>query len=145
MAEQGAQHVDVRSSTWLDRVSVAWAGPVLAAATLALATSNFAMRSDIDRLLGDVDRLKQDNARHMETFERFRAPGDRFTAADGARHDIRIGKLEEQCQRCSESRVEVMARLKHIDEEQTDLCERMLVCGSNSSTHTHPGLRKPGS
>jgi hypothetical protein len=102
------------------------------------------MRSDIDRLLGDVDRLKQDNSRHMETFERFRAPGDRFTAADGARHDARISRLEEQCQRCAESRVEVMARLKHIDEEQADLCERLLVCSGGANNHTHPGLKRPG-
>jgi hypothetical protein len=92
------------------------------------------MRSDLNRLLDDVARLKQDNERHLEAFERFRSPGDRFTAADGARHDTRISRLEEQCQRCAESRVEVMARLKHIDEEQAAFCQRLQLCNPAGST-----------
>lgn len=122
------------SPTWLDRISIAWAGPVLAATTLALASGYLGMRADLNRLLDDVARLKQDNERHLESFERFRAPGDRFTAADGARHDARISKLEEACQRCAESRIEVMARLKHIDDGQDTLCQRLQLCNTPGAT-----------
>ena len=99
--------------SWLDRVSVAWAGPVLAAATVALAGGYVGLR--------DVEQ-------HQEQFERFRQPGDRFTAADGARHERRIESLEQQCQRCSESRIEVMAQLRNITEQQSRLCERLQIC-----------------
>ncbi len=65
---------------------------------------------------------------HTEAFERFRQPGDRFTAADGARHDARIGKLEEQCAACITSRAEVMLRLQYLDQEQDRMCQRLQAC-----------------
>lgn len=104
--------------------------PLMVVATVAVAGGLYAARADIDRLEWTVARLQQDNDQHTAAFERFRSPGDRFTAADGARHDARIAKLEEQCQRCSESRIEVMARLKHIDEEQANLCRRLQLCNA---------------
>lgn len=115
--------------------------PLLVIATVAVAGGLYAARSDIDRLEWTVARLQQDNAEHVRAFEQFRTPGDRFTAADGARHDARITKLEEQCQRCSESRIEVMAQLKRLDDNQDELCGRLLLCKQNDGTnHTHPGM-----
>jgi chromosome segregation ATPase len=114
--------------SWLDRVSVAWAGPVLAAATVAMAGGYVGLRSDLDTALARISRIERDVEQHQEQFDRFRQPGDRFTAQDGARHERRIESLEQQCQRCAESRVEVMAQLRNITEQQGRLCERLQIC-----------------
>jgi hypothetical protein len=112
--------------------------PLLVLAVVAVATGLYAARSDLDRLEWTVARLQQDSAEHAAVFERFRAPGDRFTSADGARHDSRITKLEEQCQRCAESRIEVLARLKSIDDKQADVCSRMRLCESYAPRRGQP-------
>ncbi len=128
------------SPSWLDRVSVAWAGPVLAASTLALAGGYLAGRIDLNRALDSIARVESDNAQLAEQFERFRLPGDRFTAADGARHERRIQLLEDQCARCAESRAEVMVRLRTIEEAQRDLCSRIQTCAHQ---HGGPGVVIP--
>ena len=121
MAEQS-------TSSWLDRVSVAWAGPVLAAATVALAGGYVAARIDINSAVARIERIERDMEQHTEAFERFRQPGDRFTAADGARHDARISRVEAACDECKYSRAEVMQRLKTIEETQRDICNRIVAC-----------------
>ena len=121
MAEQS-------TSSWLDRVSVAWAGPVLAAATVALAGGYVAARIDINSAVARIERIERDMEQHTEAFERFRQPGDRFTAADGARHDARIGRVEAACDECKYSRAEVIQRLKTIEETQRDICNRIVAC-----------------
>ena len=116
------------AASWLDRVSVAWAGPVLAAATVAVAAGLFGARIDIDRAIARIERIERDMEQHTEAFERFRQPGDRFTAQDGQRHDARLSRVEAACDECKYSRAEVMQRLKTIEETQRDICNRVVAC-----------------
>ena len=102
--------------------------PLLVIVTTFLAAGLYSMRRDIDRVNWDVDHIKEVSEQHNAAFEKFKSPGDRFTAADGARFDERIKKLEGECERCRESRIEVLQRLAQIEKEQERLCQRIAHC-----------------
>jgi hypothetical protein len=116
--------------------------PLMVLAVVALASGLYGAHNDINRLEWAVSRLQQDSAEHNAAFERFRNPGDRFTAQEGTRHDIRISKLEDACQRCAESRIDFAGQLKHINDEQDRLCQRVQLCVANgmSGMQGMPGM-----
>jgi chromosome segregation ATPase len=102
--------------------------PLLVLVTSFLAAGIYTMRRDLDRISWDVDHIKTQTEQNGVALERFKAPGDRFTATDGARIDERVRKLEADCERSRETRIEINQRLAQIEKEQEKLCQRIAPC-----------------
>jgi hypothetical protein len=79
--------------------------------------------NDLTHLAADVDRLRTE-------LEGFKSPGGRFTAADGARHDERIRRVEDFAKLCGESKVKVELELEHLKDAQQQLCSRLQMCNT---------------
>ncbi len=109
------------------------AGPTLATgiflAILAGATSVVvAWRDHVATSREQLIQLRADHERLRNEVVEFRRPGDRFTAADGSRHEQRINKLDQQCTECNAARTELMLRLQHVEQELKEICLRARNC-----------------
>ncbi len=96
------------------------------------------LAADVDRLRTELEGFKSpggrftaaDGARHDERIRRVEdfAKLGRFTAADGARHDERIRRVEDFAKLCGESKVKVDLELEHLKDAQQQLCSRLQMC-----------------
>ena len=76
----------------------------------------------------DIAYLKSELVAVRSELEKFKSPGGRFTAADGAKHETRIEKLEQFQTSCIETKSKIDSRLDRIEDKQEDVCLRVSNC-----------------
>ena len=94
-----------------------------AAATSALAWRDLSSASTVrfEYVIAELGKVRAE-------LESFRAPGGRFTAADGARHDERLRQLEQFAKLCGEAKVKLDMEVGYVKEQQEQLCSRLQGC-----------------
>jgi hypothetical protein len=76
----------------------------------------------------DIAYLKSELSTVRTELEKFKSPGGRFTATDGAKHETRIEKLEQFQTTCIETKSKIDSRLDRIEDKQDDVCLRVHDC-----------------
>lgn len=113
---------------FISRVGVNLSAALLAAFIIGISAVAVGIRDSVN--LSELDRnsLKSDFNELRNEFNAFKNPGDRFTAAMGAKLEARIEKLEQGAislnERCSELRY----RVQQHEEKQRELCDRVKAC-----------------
>ena len=120
MAEGKERFIDRLGPTLTSGLVIAF----LSAASLgAVAIRDLVITTNVD-----IAYLKSDITSVKSELEKFKSPGGRFTAADGAKHDTRIEKLEEFASKCQESKIRLDIELQNIKEDQKEVCGNIQNC-----------------
>ena len=120
MSEEKLRFVDRLGPTLTSGLIIA----VLSATSLgAVAVRDLVIATNVD-----IAYLKSDITTVKSELDKFKSPGGRFTAADGAKHDTRIEKLEDFAAKCQESKVRLDIELQNIKEDQKEICGNIQNC-----------------
>jgi len=120
MSEEKLRFVDRLGPTLTSGLIIA----VLSATSLgAVAVRDLVITTNVD-----IAYLKSDITNVKSELEKFKSPGGRFTAADGAKHDTRIEKLEEFASKCQEAKIRLDIELQNIKEDQKEVCGNIQNC-----------------
>jgi hypothetical protein len=115
---------------FITRVGVNLSAALLAAFVIGLSAVAVGIRDSVN--ISELDRtsVKSDISELRAEFNSFRNPGDRFTAAMGAKLEARIDKLEQADTAANEKCSELRYRVQQIEEKQKELCVRIKTCES---------------
>lgn len=120
MAEEKLRFVDRLGPTLTSGLIIA----VLSATSLgAVSVRDLVITTNVD-----IAYLKSELDSVRAELEKFKSPGGRFTASDGAKHEARIEKLEQFQTSCIEVKSRIESRLDRIEEHQEDVCMRIQGC-----------------
>lgn len=110
MAEEKQSFIDRLGPTLTSGLVVAF----LSAASLgAVAVRDLVITTDMD-----IAYIKSDITSIRGDLEKFKSPGGRFTAEDGARHETRIEKLESISQQCQDAKTRLQVEIEHLKQER---------------------------
>ena len=112
----------------LDKAGPSLASGIILALLGAAATSAMAWRDLSSSSAVRFEYVVTELGKVRAELDSFRAPGGRFTAADGARHDERLRQLEQFAKLCGEAKVKLDTELGHMKEQQEQLCSRLQGC-----------------
>lgn len=113
---------------FVSRVGVNLSAALLAAFIIGMSAVAVGIRDSVN--LSELDRtsVKSDLSELRAEFNSFRNPGDRFTAAMGAKLEARIDKLEQNDVAANEKCSELRYRIQQIEEKQKEICDRVRAC-----------------
>jgi superfamily II DNA helicase RecQ len=113
---------------FIDRLGPTLTSGLIIAVLSATSLGAVAVRDLVIATNVDIAYLKSDLTNVKSELEKFKSPGGRFTAADGAKHDTRIEKLEEFASKCQESKIRLDIELQNIKEDQKEVCGNIQNC-----------------
>lgn len=113
---------------FISRVGVNLSAALLAAFVIGVSAIAVGIRDSVN--ISELDRssVKSDLSELRAEFNSFKNPGDRFTAAMGAKLETRIDKLEQGDIVANEKCSELRYRLQQIEEKQKEICDRVRAC-----------------
>lgn len=138
MSEEKLRFVDRLGPTLTSGLIIA----VLSATSLgAVSVRDLVITTNVD-----IAYLKSELDVVRAELEKFKSPGGRFTAADGAKHEVRIEKLEQFQTNCIEVKSRIDSRLDRIEDKQEDVCLRVSNCVRDiHKQELHNGTTSPPS
>jgi predicted nuclease with TOPRIM domain len=113
---------------FITKVGVNLSAALLAAFVIGLSAVAVGIRDSVNISELDRNSVKSDISELRSEFNAFRNPGDRFTAAMGAKLEARIDKLEQADTVANEKCSELRYRVQQIEEKQKELCVRIKTC-----------------
>lgn len=138
MSEEKLRFVDRLGPTLTSGLIIA----VLSATSLgAVSVRDLVITTNVD-----IAYLKSELDVVRAELEKFKSPGGRFTATDGAKHEARIEKLEQFQTNCIEVKSRIDSRLDRIEDKQEDVCLRVSNCVRDiHKQELHNGTTSPPS
>lgn len=113
---------------FISRVGVNLSAALLAAFIIGVSAVAVGIRDNVN--ISELDRasLKSDFSELRNEFNAFKNPGDRFTAAMGAKLEARIEKLEQGSVSSNERCSELRFRIQQIEDKHKEICDRIKSC-----------------
>lgn len=113
---------------FVSRVGVNLSAALLAAFVIGMSAVAVGIRDSVN--ISELDRtsIKSDFSELRNEFNAFKNPGDRFTAAMGAKLEARIEKLEQNDAVANEKCSELRFRVQQIEDKHKELCDRVKAC-----------------
>jgi len=113
---------------FISRVGVNLSAALLAAFIIGVSAVAVGIRDSVNISELDRNSLKSDFSELRNEFNAFKNPGDRFTAAMGAKLETRIEKLEQGSTGVNERCSELRFKIQQVEEKQKEICDRVRAC-----------------
>lgn len=103
--------------TFFDRLGPTLTSGLIIAFLSATSLGAISIRDLVVTTDVDITYLKSDIESVKSELEKFKQPGGRFTAADGARHDERLKALETFAEQCRDAKTRLEVEVEHLKQE----------------------------
>jgi hypothetical protein len=120
--------VSEESTRFLDKLGPTLASGLIIAFLSATSLGAVAIRDLVVASNVDIAYLKSSLADLRSELEKFKSPGGRFTAEDGAKHETRIEKLENFASKCQESKIRLDIEVQNLKENAQEICGNIQGC-----------------
>lgn len=122
----GTENLGVKH--FISRVGVNLSAALLAAFIIGISAVAVGIRDSVNISELDRNSLRSNYNELRNEFNAFKNPGERFTAAMGAKLEARVEKLEQSDVVANEKCSELRFRVQQIEDKQREICDRVKAC-----------------
>lgn len=104
-------------NSFLDRLGPTLTSGLIIAFLSAASLGAVSIRDLVITTNVDLAYIKGELDRTTAELEKFKQPGGRFTAADGAKHEARLERLESFANECRDAKTRLQVEIEHLKQE----------------------------